>query len=98
MILKLLVEFVEGAFSQIAVTFQQERTVGALGERFLAAIAVEENADFMSTLVSWERLVITIEAAAPSASNAPPVRSKHADASGGSCGAVIFQSLGPAQQ
>src|SRR5207244_11747098 len=46
MILKFIIELFESALSQIAVAFQQERAVGALGEGFLAAIGVNENAEF----------------------------------------------------
>ncbi len=45
-ILKFSVELKEGAFPQIVIAFDQKRAVGALGERPLLALLIEQDAEF----------------------------------------------------
>ena len=65
MILEFVVELFESALSQAAIAFQQERTVGALGERFLSAIDVDERPEFHVDIGQLrEGVVITMERSA----------------------------------
>src|SRR5205823_12702258 len=62
MILKFIIELFESALSQVAVAFQEKRTVSALGERSLASIGVDKDAEFHVHIGQLRKcIVITIE-------------------------------------